>query len=176
MAEILSNIKLSSLQVSETTLQPAPVNLSNTGNVILTSSDHAGRVLTFYDQTANNRAYVLPKVERGGDKYEFVYVGNARMAKNIVFRTLHSSASGETETDSDTFMRGAVTLVDTRAGTSNLVVAANSTNHSNLNISRPEALNLCFVSSNTSTTNPAYIVSGIVSSTGQANAVSFSNN
>lgn len=158
MAEIVPDVKLSNLLVSNISLQPAPVVLSNASNVSLTSTDHASRLLVVPDHTSNSIAYILPDPERAGERYQFIYSGVPKMQTDAIIRT--------NPTTNDVFFRGAVTLLETRTA-SNSVVFANSTNHSNLQVIQPEALDLEFVSANTT----CYIVSGTVTST--ASAVSF---
>jgi hypothetical protein len=174
MAEILHNVKLHTLETANVSVQQAPLYLSNTGNVTLTVSTHSGRVLAVRNQSANNHAYILPTPKRGGDDYQFVYAGAGSMTTNLVIRMPHTSA-GDSVSDTTTKFRGSVTMVETRSGFSNLVVFANNSNHSNINIVQPGAMNLRFVSANTSTSNPSYIVSGTVTATGQGNGLFFSD-
>lgn len=156
MAEILADVKLSNLIVSNISLQPTPVFLSNISNVFLTSTDYASKLLVVPDHTSNSIAYLLPDPERAGERYKFVYAGESEMQTDAIFRT--------NPTNNDVFFRGAVTLLETRSGTSNSVVYANNTNHSNLQVIQPESLDLEFVS----VSKTCYIVSGTVTSTATA--------
>lgn len=162
MAEITTNLKVNNLEQTNVELQPTPVALSNASNVNLTVNTHANRLLVVPDQTANNHAYILPTPQRAGDNYQFIYTGPSSMQTNVVFR-MPRGLTGEETLDESTYFRGSVDLLETRAdnATSNAVVYANSVNSSNLNVVQPEAMDLRFVSANTS----CYLVSGTITAT-----------
>lgn len=160
-SEVITNLKVKALESTNVQATMLPVYLSNSANVSLSVTDHSGRLLVVPDMTSNNIAAVLPTPTRSGDTYKFVMKGPSQMQTNYVIRANETS----------TVFNGCVTLFETRDA-SNLVVFADNTNSSNLNIVQPQAMEVTFTSANTS----SYFVSGSVTGTGQGNGVSFQNN
>jgi hypothetical protein len=160
-SEIITNLKVKSMESVNVQATLLPVYLSNSANVSLSVTDHSGRLLVVPDMTANNLAAILPTPTRSGDSYRFVLKGPSQMQTNYVIRA----------NETDTVFNGCVTLYETRDA-SNLVVFADNTTSSNLNIVQPQAMDIVFTSANTS----SYFVSGSVTGTGQSYGIAFQNN
>jgi|APSaa5957512535_1039671.scaffolds.fasta_scaffold87230_2 hypothetical protein len=157
-AEIFTNLKVKSSESTGVDATILPVYLSNSANVSLSVTEHSGRLLVVPDMTSNNFSAILPTPTRSGDSYRFVLKGPSQMQTNYIVKA----------SETGTLFTGSVTLFETRDA-ANLAVFADNTTSSNLMVVQPQAMDLLFVSANTS----SYLVSGSVTATGQANGLSF---
>jgi hypothetical protein len=160
MAEIVSDLKLANLSLSNVHVEPTPVVMTSNITVAAaadTHSDYSSRLLVVPQTTGTDgRLYTLENPTANGLTYRFVYAGTsaATAAQNI---TLQTYATAHT-------MKGVVSHLSTDIGISTTVADDNASNR--LTINTCSAMDLTLTSN--STTN--WVVSGSVSS---ANAPAF---
>jgi len=160
MAEIVTDLKLANLSLSNVNVEPAPSVMSSNITVASASAthgDYSSRLLVVPQTVGTDgRLYTLENPTATGLTYRFMYAGTsaASAVQDIVIQTYTTAHT----------MKGVVSHLSTDSGISAAVADDNASNR--LTINTCAAMDLTLTSN--STTN--WVVSGSVSS---ANAPAF---
>lgn len=140
MAEIVADLNLGNLSLSNVHVEAGPSVLANT-NTTLVHHTHSSRQLVV-PQPSATRTYTLSNPLTPGVNYRFVYGGSAAAANNIIIKT-------ETATHK---LAGSIVHSSTDSGASQSV-AADANTHDVLTLGYVQNMDITLTSNGTTTWN-----------------------
>lgn len=150
MAEIVSDLKLANLSLSNVHVEPTPVVMTSdisAASASATHGDYSSRLLVVPQTYGSDRTYTLENPTANGLTYRFVYAGTSVAGNDVVIQTYTTAHT----------IKGVVSHLSTDSGICATVADDNASNR--LTINTCSAMDLTLTSN--STTN--WVVSGSVS-------------